>query len=466
MMHSRGFLKKLIPIVCLIPFIVGTVGYAQSGVMLTDSLYASFSLYFTSHIFDAYNGCIEFARWTAPLVTATAILCVLESVWKNIVWRLKCLFGDSVAVYSDEAVDITFEKGTKAIYPGNSIKRFVKSHIILFSSDQQNLQFYEENKGQLAGKKVYIGLRELDTGLLKEPEGVELFDINSGIARELWKEIAIWRRGKQFFNIVILGESVLAERVLAYGLLLNLFSKRQQVSYHIVSEKPRFQRKHPEFILQNHDEILYHTPSKEDVWRFIRQADIVIAADLVSADLVQTLAANTAGHELYYFSPDEWDAGFYLTYGNAEPFGKNKNILTDENIRKQNLIREAVSLNEEYAKTYNGESWDKLSGFTKNSNISAADYKEVLAALSGTVPEKELAELEHIRWCRFHYLHYWKKGIPENGKNKDEAKRIHKDLVPFDELSEEEQAKDIAVVRAAGFDSRKQIKVLQGVSMP
>ena len=50
-----------------------------------------------------------------------------------------------------------------------------------------------------------------------------------------------------------------------------------------------------------------------------------------------------------------------------------------------------------------------------------------------------LAELEHIRWCRYHQFHNWRMGIPENGARKDAALRIHKDLIPYDELMKEEK---------------------------
>ena len=52
-----------------------------------------------------------------------------------------------------------------------------------------------------------------------------------------------------------------------------------------------------------------------------------------------------------------------------------------------------------------------------------------------------LAELEHIRWCRYHQFHNWRMGIPKNGARKDATLRIHKDLIPYDELTEEEKEK-------------------------
>ena len=53
-----------------------------------------------------------------------------------------------------------------------------------------------------------------------------------------------------------------------------------------------------------------------------------------------------------------------------------------------------------------------------------------------------LAELEHIRWCRYHQFHNWRMGISKNGARKDATLRIHKDLIPYDELTEEEKEKD------------------------
>lgn len=443
-------MKKFIPVLFVMPLIVGTIGYTVAGEMITNSLYASFALYFTNPISDVYNGYIEFARWTAPLVTATAILCVLGSVWNNISWWFKCLSKDSVAVYSDEEIKIRFGKNVKAIYPGEDFKGFAKSHIILFSSDQKSLRFYKDNRDKLKGKHVYVGLRELETGLVKETDSAILFDIDGSIARMLWKEIELWNSRKEDICIVVYGNGLLAQNILGYGLLLNLFSKNQKVSYHMISEKSQFQIKHPELPLQNNDEIIYHSDLDQNTWNLVRTADMVIIADIVSTDMLQTFLVNSADGKMYYYSPVGGDVGDYIAFRNPKAFGRDEDILTDENIRRQKLVQTAIMLNEQYADNYGGEKdWSKLSGFLKNSNISAADFHEILADLPASMPEDELAELEHIRWCRFHYLNYWKKGIPSNGKNKDNIERIHKDLVPYDQLSDEEKEKDRDVVRKA-----------------
>ncbi len=449
------FYKRLVPVICLVPLIVGAVGYLLSGEWVSDALYASFGLYFTNPVSDAYNGCIEFARWTAPLVTATAILCALKSVWDRIAWRIAGLARDSVAVYTDEDIKVRFDQGTRVIYPGERLVACVKSHIILFSCDQKSLGFYEEHKAQLTRKAVYIGLRELEMGLIREVEGVTLFDINSSIARNFWKKIQLWKQDKKDINIVIYGDSLLAQNMLSVGLQLNLFSKEQHIVYHIISKEQHFRIKHSNLLLMNGDEIQHYMGFREGEtdrmpWEVLKKADFVIVADLVSAEIFQTIAVKAGGKKLYYYSPVSGDAGDYIAYGMPEAFGENEEIFTNENIRRQKLVQTAIALNEQYAAKYNTErDWNRLSGFLKSSNISSADFQQVLRELSSSMPEEELAELEHIRWCRFYSLNYWRQGNPEGKERKDERRRIHRDMVAYSALSEEEREKDREVVQWA-----------------
>lgn len=55
---------------------------------------------------------------------------------------------------------------------------------------------------------------------------------------------------------------------------------------------------------------------------------------------------------------------------------------------------------------------------------------------------EDIAELEHIRWCRYHYLNNWR-----YGKERNNAEHIHDLLVPYDDLSEENKMKDIEAVK-------------------
>ena len=138
-----------------------------------------------------------------------------------------------------------------------------------------------------------------------------------------------------------------------------------------------------------------------------------------------------------------------------------------DNIFHDSLFEQAQELNLRYTAAAAGrspeaysreEEWRKLDAFTRCSNISAADFGQVCREiLSGMrrrnpgQPESErlelLARLEHIRWCRFHYLNNWTFGYPEQGGRKDSMRRVHSDLRPYDSLPEEEREKDREGVR-------------------
>ena len=58
-----------------------------------------------------------------------------------------------------------------------------------------------------------------------------------------------------------------------------------------------------------------------------------------------------------------------------------------------------------------------------------------------------LAELEHNRWCSYHYLNNWRCGEPADGKRKDTVRRIHRDLIWYRDLPESEKEKDRANIQ-------------------
>lgn len=445
----KSCIKKLLPALFFLPFVLGAIGYLLGGEAPTDALYASFLLYLSNPASDVYNGWVEVARWTAPLVTATALLSVLGSLGRDLWDRLRCLTGDSVAVYGDQPVTVTFGPQTRVLYPGQRYKGYARTHILLFSSDRQSLAFWARHRQQLQGKPVYIGLRELDTGLLAEQQGAFVFDVGNTIARLLWKKIRLWESPQPQQQIVIYGNGPLSQQILSTGLMMNLFSTAQQLTYHLVGEQNTFCWKHPDLPLDNGDRLVFHRALTDEVWALVRQADLVIVAEELPADLLQVFAVNAAGRPLYLYAPTEGQAGEFLAYGRPVLFGQAAEILTDEAIRRQQTVKKAAELNRRYAEAYQGEAdWNRLSGFLKNSNISSADFLEVVAELPPDTPEEELAELEHIRWCRFHRLNYWKPGNPAKG-NKDVERRIHRDLVPYALLPESEKEKDRAVIRQA-----------------
>ncbi len=435
-----------------LPFVIGTTGYLVAGETVTDSLYSSIALYGMSPISDAFNVWIEIARWTAPLATATALLYAFTKLLAYFRWRIGCIFHDSVAVYTDSDIKISFGDKTREIYSAD-VRRPAKSHIILMKNDTDCFDFYDKNRDSFKNRNVYIGLHEMELGLLKENPDISYFDINGTISRLLWKEIKLWNRHSGSpIKVVIWGSGALAESILSHGLLLNIFSPMQHIRY-VMAGDDAFHIKHPELQLMNNDEIIYLQKDSEMAWSELSNADIVIVADETSASAFQMIAVRARNAAIYYYSRHKRDVGEIISLGTITAFGRDADIYTDECIRQEKLIAEAKKMNQSYAEKYGGVAdWGKLSGFLKWSNISSADYIQVLKDVIANNPSLDddvCAELEHIRWCRFHYLNYWKYGIPESGRPKDAELRIHSCLKPYNELSEEDKDKDKAVVTEA-----------------
>ena len=93
------------------------------------------------------------------------------------------------------------------------------------------------------------------------------------------------------------------------------------------------------------------------------------------------------------------------------------------------------------------EAWEKLNGFKKGSNVACADYHEIRLMVMKAFginkdamsyeQEEMLAEMEHIRWSRYHYVNHWHYADVRN-----DDKRLHHLLKPYTELPEQEKKKD------------------------
>lgn len=82
--------------------------------------------------------------------------------------------------------------------------------------------------------------------------------------------------------------------------------------------------------------------------------------------------------------------------------------------------------------------WEELNFFLRWDNVSSANYDDIRIFLQRKgVSEEHLAELEHKRWLRSHYLDNW-----EYSEERDDNLHRHPDLWDFDQLNEAEQQKD------------------------
>lgn len=470
-------IRKIIVMLLPMPLILGAIGYCNAGLSRSDAIYYSICLYGLSWDGVANNVYIEIARWAAPLLTVAGLATVVKSVYVFIHNELLFFFhNDATAIYScsNRGKILNNNLPNSILYEKKPLKH-VKSHILLFDSDEKNLVFYQKHKSFFQNEKnnstVYLCLNEVDSNMLKSDlDNVRIFNANDIIARVLWKTIKLWncadKQKKQ--KIVIWGFDSLGQRILQFGLQMNLYAKEQCIEYHILGNSELFEASHRYFKTMNQDSIIYHKEECADKWNILEEADYIIVSKVSSIELLQSFYYACKKAKIYYYSPEDEKVTNYIKTDRLCAFGENQIVFSNDNIKTDKLYEAAKKLHYSYvsnqleaenksekeiAKEMEVE-WRKLDGFTKGSNISSTDYREVICELDACYMEnnglenlEEFAELEHIRWCRYHLLNGWKFGVPGNGANKDMKRKIHKCICMYSELPEKEKEKDRQVIK-------------------
>jgi hypothetical protein len=302
-------------------------------------------------------------------------------------------------------------------------------------------------------------------------------------ARVYWKEHFV-RKEKE--RVAIIGFDALGQELLCHGLMMNLYSLSQKIEYHIWGDSKCFKGLHSGLTEENigMDKIVYHESDWEiDILKG-QEFDRIIFCESAEEDLINLsrvisfVPCKTL--HVYVDSKECLECIKNSTGGvTVESFGAIEDVARLDIILDETLLCDAKELNYRYVKSQQGDAeelsktergtprtkkgirkeeerekarrddaWGKLSPFHKRSNISATDYGAVLKELvkSRDLPQDELveemAELEHIRWNRFHYLNNWSHAPQRDNENKK-----HDCLVPYNELSEENKEKDRRNVR-------------------
>ena len=286
-------------------------------------------------------------------------------------------------------------------------------------------------------------------------------------ARIYWRQAGLYQQARQKkyrLKIAILGFGRLEQELLLWGLQNHIFSPDQRLEYHIFGDSSKFLAIYHE-LGQLEDPIIFHGNPWYEELDLLKEADRILIQD--GREL----------RELLFALPEKTIDVLAGRNGMASLLGARDRLRIffweqeagrPEYIFKGALLKRAKELNLQYAHIYdqventkeNREAlWRGLDAFTRYSNISSADYHEVRLAMledwrkeqGKNDPDTEyleyLAKLEHIRWSRYHYLNNWRQGVPKDGRHKDVRQRIHKDLMPYEALSQGDREKDREKVR-------------------
>lgn len=268
-------------------------------------------------------------------------------------------------------------------------------------------------------------------------------------------------------RIVLIGGGRYAEAILEQALQCNVLDDRQAMTYEVFGDFTRFRLDHPYL-----DQICAIDARAEDRDSlFFREApwnacpDRLAAADRIIFCCETETQTIDALAELKRFFPVSaaLHAKLSTAFDGVSAFGSLEEIFTPELVMRSSLNRAAMALNEIYRASVGGSAptWEELSSFLRRSNIASAEHLAVKARIllgdgsaepltaaraaeayavycaADAADQTRFLRIEHDRWMRFHLLNNW-----QYAPKRDNPKRRHPLLVPFDTLAPEEQRKD------------------------
>lgn len=463
-------LKKMLRyLLFLLPLALATLGLVYAGESPLDAMFSGVIMYALNYGDSPPNVVVQMARWTAPLATATGVALAFAPVVRLLRARFFYRTGDSVAVYGDEEIYEQLKKapGIRAVRGEDTL---LPAHrYVLFAEEQENLRFFLTHRPALEKREVYLRCSSLRSQELSGGR-LHLYSMEEVGARLFWKQAGLLqqfgREGREL-HIALVGFGRLGEQLLLWGLQNNIFSPDQRITYDIFGADEGFLQLHHE-LSSVRDPVRFHGDWCREL-ALLQQADRVLVVEqenqlLLIEELL--FALNATVLDVLAAEPEQ--LRLLEAQERLRCFSWKEQALLPENLFDERTLNRAKAINLRYAHLYSGveetaenaeAEWMKLNSFTRYSNISAADYHEIRlqmlsdrglgadpAALDPQTMEL-LAQLEHLRWERFHYLNNWRRGDRVNGKAKDALHRTHSDLVPYESLSESEKEKDRENIR-------------------
>ena len=458
-MIRRLILWLFIPI----PGILGMIGLTAEGTGFWNAAYGCLTMYLIDYGDPTTNPLIHIARWLAPLATAGSLTLIFASLGKYAKRLYARCSKKSVAVFGDEPFksELLNQLGVNGIAIDSDALR--AGSYILVGSEEENLKFYQQNADMLQGKDVYLKCQTLPEQASCDPQ-VHLFNPEESAVRLFWKEhcpYALSENAGHRLKIAIFGFGRLGEELIVQGLQRNIFSPDQRIEYHIFGCDNGFTDTYTQ-LSDISDPVIFHSEPWYKAKDLIQACQMrIVVQQEAQLELLRGLTMVYPQDTFYVFSAQTSGVAMLAENSGIVDFDWMQKSMLLESVRGTRMHYLAKKLNLRYAHLYNqvaeneenlDSEWAKLTPFTRYSNISSANYCDVwMRILDGKPLTDEclrlLGELEHIRWCRYHFLNNWKYGIPENGKAKDPQKRIHKLLVPNSELDEAEQDKDRENIR-------------------
>lgn len=432
----------------VLPFFIGLMGFMSiEGESPLWAAYHAVRLYTLNTDINNLNTLIEIARWMAPVAMCTTLVMLFKSLWTRIKYHFVAVKKNSVSVYGDNCdSQVLLQKlGSRGIAGDLNKPLPSRYHILLTHDNSGAAEFFERFAGKLPKKSQILVCLDGISPMSLQQKRISAFSIEENSASDYWKRFP----AKIGEKIAVIGDGSLLDTMLSKALLVNIYSENQGIEYHVWDSSDMFLS--GRFMAQTAaefagDKLIEHHGSFYNDIKLLNGIDRIILClkekdNLSVASRLKELCSNV---KIYIYNRNATAVTAFFE-NSVICFGEAEKVLEPEIIIREELTEAAKRLNALYCENYGGSEWEDLSVFFRQSNISAVEYFPVLRKLheQGRSYE-ELIRLEHIRWCRFYFLNNWR-----YGKERDNNARIHPCLIPFDQLSNEEQEKDAENVRIA-----------------
>ncbi len=472
-------------------------GYTVGGLSFFDAVYAAAALFFVNPVTDISNALVLLGKYLSLAVAAGIVLNVVKYAFRMAGHYRINRYDDSTAVYTDnpwgERLATRLKHGYISTGKKNGQLEDAKHHILMYSDDMKNLNLYARHRDELAreGAQVYIMLSHVDAFLLNgdasdRVEGPRYFNIHDMIARDYWMKHDLYEEakgsGRKPVRVAVIGYGEIGQAICKYAVLNNVYWPDQAIEYHVWGCRP-YQKRFLEAIdLMNGDEIRVHTTDCLDDLDLLKTMYRVILTGKDDIELLQQLLYIAPDTQLHVYVDGESDlAGLYAhSEGQLVCFGNPDTILTEQNIKQDELFRKAKLLHYDYVlqaafrrETAEAErsgkqvsesrrqqvrttlppdyerlmdvEWRKLSGFLKGSNIARADHLRIEARIRQEPDPScvgSIASLEHIRWCRFHFYNHWSYDPERMNRDPDKDEKYRRHGLLTSDLPDRERGKD------------------------
>ncbi len=485
-------------IILLLPFTLGTIGfYLSINDGLINSMYRAMRLYFVELDcdYDQINILINIARWTAPVMSAAAIVAALSLIFIDIRTRMRIFFLGAIAIHGDSkyAGMLADRMGRRAVTGEETAVFKAEKHILIFNEDQKMFSFLDIYRRQLldGNKTVYLCTERIVRGNYANQRLV-LCNFAENCARQYWKEFPLaLEPGEEV--IVIIGFDSYGQEILTQAVLTNVYSTDSRIAYHVFGDSYEYRnlRRGLEAMVDvnlekpERDSVYFHDNAWFTDASLINSADRIILTDDEEENnllILNSLNKFYTAKKVYVKVTNPqilsglWDNGD----GAVIPFGTEEGLCAPEVIIDEATFDDAKRIHATYYKSHKCsenciqdgkdcircelflKDWCGLNTFTRYSNVAQADhiavkihillgdgYREIpnagakARARFDSLSDEErrrLYEIEHIRWERYHFINNWTFSPERN-----DAEKRHNLLVPFSSLSAEEQEKDVDV---------------------